>query len=361
VMQLFGGWLSDRFGSRIVVFSCFVAWSLFTGLTGMAWSLASLLVIRFLFGAGEGCFSPASSVTVAEVFPKEERARAKSFLISTVFLGNAVGSGFIAVAITYFGWRPAFYWLSAIGLVCSVGLWFALRGGMAAQRGKLAARPKNQFGYVLKSPVTLKLTVIWFCSSILYIGMSSWMPSYLLKVYHIDLLHLGLASFIPYILAFLGTNVVGWLLDKHGKGKERLFMAGGSIASAFFLFMMMSTTQIEYLVFYWTLCLISFDFVYASVFSAPLKYFPSSMVGSVTGFMNFGGQLAGSVAPVVMGSLILKFGGSYQAAFWFLVASAFVAFAISLSWKTPELTDTISEKQASTDASDAGLAVKEAN
>jgi nitrate/nitrite transporter NarK len=125
--------------------------------------------------------------------------------------------------------------------------------------------------------------------------------------------------------------------------------------------MMMTTTKIEYLVFYWTLCLISFDFVYASVFSAPLKYFHTSMVGSVTGFMNFGGQLAGSVAPVVMGSLILTFGGSYQAAFWFLVASAFVAFMVSLTWKTPATIGTDSGEQASTAASDAGLSAKEVN
>ena len=51
LMQLMGGWLSDRYGSRIVVVMCVVAWSLFTGLTSMAWSFASLLLIRFLFGA----------------------------------------------------------------------------------------------------------------------------------------------------------------------------------------------------------------------------------------------------------------------------------------------------------------------
>jgi MFS family permease len=47
LMQLPGGWLSDRFGSRIVVVLCIVMWSAFTGATSMAWSFASLLVIRF--------------------------------------------------------------------------------------------------------------------------------------------------------------------------------------------------------------------------------------------------------------------------------------------------------------------------
>lgn len=56
VMQLLGGWLSDRYGSRVVVVMCVALWSLFTGLTGLAWSFGSLLVIRFMFGVGEGFF-----------------------------------------------------------------------------------------------------------------------------------------------------------------------------------------------------------------------------------------------------------------------------------------------------------------
>ncbi|SFB04061.1 Sugar phosphate permease [Collimonas sp. OK607] len=333
LMQLLGGWLSDRYGSRIVVVLCVVAWSVFTGLTSVAWSFVSLLAIRFLFGVGEGFFSPASSVTVAEVFPKEERARAKSFLISTVFLGNAVGSGVVAVTVIYLGWRGAFHILAMAGLLVSAILWFALKGGMATQRGKIGARPKNQLRELIRNPTALRLTAIWFCTSILYIGMISWMPSFLLKVYQIDLLHIGIASSIPYLIAFLGTNVVGWMLDKHGKDREKYFMMGGALCSAVFLALMISTTSIVLLVIFWTLCLLSFNFVYATVFSVPLKHFPAHLIGSATGLMNFGGQLAGSIAPLVMGSLIVAFNGSYFVAFWFLVTSAVVAFLVAMTWR----------------------------
>jgi MFS family permease len=57
LMQLMGGWLSDRYGSRIVVVMCVVAWSLFTGLTSTAWSFSSLLLIRFC-SALAGMFLP---------------------------------------------------------------------------------------------------------------------------------------------------------------------------------------------------------------------------------------------------------------------------------------------------------------
>lgn len=333
VMQLLGGWLSDRYGSRIVVVMCVALWSLFTGLTGLAWSFGSLLVIRFMFGVGEGFFSPASSVTVAETFPKPERARAKSFLISTVFLGNAAGSAGVALAVVYLGWRSAFHILSVVGLAVAVMLWLALRGGMAGQRGRMAARPKHQLRELLRRPDALKLTFIWFGTSIVYIGMISWMPSYLLKAYRIDLLHVGIASTIPYLIAFLGTNVVGWLLDRYGKGREKHFMMAGALGSAVFLALMISTTSITLLVAYWTLCLLSFNFVYATVFSIPLKYFPEHLIGSATGLMNFGGQIAGSLAPSVMGALIVAFHGSYLVALSFLVSSALLAFIVATTWR----------------------------
>jgi len=339
VMQLLGGWLSDRYGSRIVVVMCVVLWSLFTGLTGLAWSFGSLLVIRFMFGVGEGFFSPASSVTVAETFPKPERARAKSFLISTVFLGNAAGSAGVALAVVYLGWRSAFHILSALGLTVAAMLWLALRRGMAGQRGRMAARPKNQLRELIRRPDALKLTLIWFGTSIVYIGMISWMPSYLLKTYRIDLLHVGIASTIPYLIAFLGTNVVGWLLDHHGKGREKRFMMAGALGSAAFLALMISTTSITLLVVYWTLCLLSFNFVYATVFSIPLKYFPEHLIGTATGLMNFGGQIAGSLAPSVMGALIVEFHGSYLVALSFLVSSALLAFVVAITWRAqPHLT-----------------------
>ena len=81
LMQLAAGWLGDRFGSRLVLVFSVACWSVFTGLTGLAATFTALFVIRVLFGIGEGGFVPASTVTIAEAFPRAERARAKSLVI----------------------------------------------------------------------------------------------------------------------------------------------------------------------------------------------------------------------------------------------------------------------------------------
>ena len=53
IMQIPGGWLADKYGSKIVIITALFCWSLFTLGTGFAASLTMLLVIRFLFGLGE--------------------------------------------------------------------------------------------------------------------------------------------------------------------------------------------------------------------------------------------------------------------------------------------------------------------
>ena len=338
VMQLAGGWLSDRYGSRIIVVSCIVMWSAFTGATSIAWSFGALIVIRFLFGVGEGSFSPASSVTVAEVFPKQERARAKSLLISTTFLGGAVGSGLIGLTVTHLGWRGSFRILTVVGLIVAVILWLSLRSGMADQRAKLASRPRILWRSLLRMPTAWQLTAIWFFTALMYTGVLSWMPSYLVKTYKIDLLHVGLAVTVPNLIAFAGTNFVGLLLDKHGKGRERIFLVGGCFFSAAFLALMVTTTVISLLLVYWTLFALAFNFVYATVFSAPLRHFPEHLIGSASGLMNFGGQIGASIAPVAMGALIAAFGGSFFAAFWLLLAASALAMLVAMTWKPTQET-----------------------
>jgi len=177
-----------------------------------------------------------------------------------------------------------------------------------------------------------KLTAIWFFTSMLYVGVQSWMPSYLMKTYGIDLLHISLAVTVPNLIAFAGTNVVGALLDKYGKSKERVFLMMGALMSAVFLALMITTTMISLLLIYWTLFSLSFNFVYATVFSAPLRHFPEHLVGSATGLMNFGGQIAGSIAPVAMGTLIAAFNGSFFAAFWLLLIAAILAVLVASTW-----------------------------
>lgn len=332
-MQIAGGWMADRFGAKPILIFCVFSWSLFTGLTGLVWSFASLIVVRLLFGIGEGGFSPASSVAIAEIFPKAERARAKSFVISSVLLGGAIGSGMVTAAIYHYGWRAAYHVLGVLGIGLAAMLWLAIKSRPKRATGA-PPRPKGASMLdVLRVSMVRKTSLIWFLKNTGALGMQAWMPMYLMKVHHIDLLRVGMMATVPYLAAFIGLNCVGWLLDMAGEGRERLFMAASALLGVVALAVMIATSSMTILMICWVLSSLSYNFVYATVFAIPLKRLPDTMVGNATGIINFGGQLAGAVAPATMGLLISHFQQSYQPAFYFLIGAGVAGFLVALTWR----------------------------
>ena len=333
LMQLGGGWLSDRFGSRGVLVGCVAAWSLFTGLTGVAGSLGVLLIIRFLFGIGEGAFNPASSVAIAEVFPKKERARAKALVTGAIFIGGALGTGSIAALIHGYGWRVAYHVLGFVGIAMALVLWFSMRNVQRRATSNSGAKNAPKFRPLLRMALMRKTTLIYFFSNIVLIGLISWMPSFLVKTRHIYVVHVGFASAVPYVVAFISLNIVGWLLDKVGHGRERSFIAIGGVVIVVFLGLMTMSTSLTLVLTFWTLSMIGSTIVYGTVWAIPLTHLPDEMVGTGSGIINFGGQVAAAVAPATMGLLVDFAHGSFTPAFVFLLGSGVALILVGLAWR----------------------------
>ena len=83
-----GRW-GDRYGSRGVLTRIVVWWSFFTALTGAAWGFVMLVVVRFLFGAGEAGALPNAARVLREWFPDSSRARAQGLVAASMLLGGA--------------------------------------------------------------------------------------------------------------------------------------------------------------------------------------------------------------------------------------------------------------------------------
>src|SRR5277367_1020304 len=120
------GLLGDRLGVRRVLAQIVLAWSAFTALTGAAWNVASLCVIRFLFGAGEaGCF-PNLTRMLSAWLPARERVTAQSLMWACTRWGGAATPPLVLAAIALCGWRWAFVLFASLGVVwCAVFVrWF---------------------------------------------------------------------------------------------------------------------------------------------------------------------------------------------------------------------------------------------
>ncbi|KQL43617.1 hypothetical protein AN963_29850 [Brevibacillus choshinensis] len=340
IMQLLGGWWADKKGSRNVLIISVALWSIFTALTGAGWSLGSLILIRFLFGLGEGSFPSASSVAIGENFTKPERARAKSVLLAASPFGAMLGGILASWLILSTGWRSMFGIFGILGVLITVLLWRFLpkreqKLATNVIEGKEQPMVKPSMKQVLKTPMVWSLLLMWFGMSIVTWGLISWMPSYWINVRHLNMVSTGLISSIPAIAGVVFTIFSGWMLDKYLKGKEKYWGTFGALISGIFLYLMFTAPTIQLAVFYNTLCMIGITFVNTTVFSMPLKLMPQEVIGSATGAINFGGYIAGVIAPSAMGYIITT--GSYDAALLFLVICTVIPVIAGLTIRTKKL------------------------
>ena len=334
-MSLMGGYLADKFGSKKVVNTIMVLWSIFTCFTGVAWSFTSLIAIRFIFGACEGGFPSASSVTIAELFPKEKRARAKSFLVSSSAIGAAFGTIIVSKLTFSTGWRSAFYFLGICGLIIASIFFAVFKGtGYEGEKYKNKTLTKVPLKEVLTIPIVWKMTIMEFSIGVFMWGMNSWMPSYWVKVRHLDMVTMGKLSSIPWIITFVCMNFSGWILDKLMAGRERVLLCIAFAITGIFTYLMYTAGTVPLAFFYLTVTTIAIGISSSAIFVIPLKYMKRESIGTATGILNFGQQLAGILAPSIMGYMITISNGSYSVVFLFVIFTVTISFIISLTINT---------------------------
>ncbi|MCA1323791.1 MFS transporter [Herbaspirillum sp. alder98] len=331
LLQLPGGWLADRFGSRPVIVISILLWSVFTGFTGMAWSITSLVVIRFIFGLGEGAFPAASVKGVAETFSQAERPKMSSLLMSSNYIGSMLAPLIIAPLILQFGWRNVFHYMGLVGLVFALGYWFLVRP-VKAGSGNPAINRKA-FGALMKMPLMWQIVAVWFGLSIINKGLDSWMPTYLMTVRGLNLKSVGMLLPLPYIMAGISTAIGGWVMVRFFDGRERVLLIGSSLLTAVFVYCMYTAQSVGGVIAYQCLAYFFKSFVLATCIALPTKILQTSLIGSGVGMVNLGGQMAGFISPLVIGFLVSAF-ANYDYAFGFLIAAAFFSVLVSLFIRT---------------------------
>ena len=326
IMQIPGGWLADKFGAKRVLLMAVITWSIFTGLTAIAWSLTAMIVIRFLFGIGEGGFQPSSSKIIATIFPKEERGRAMSIMLTSGGIVSLIVPLLAAYLLGTIGWRMMFIIIGAIGAIIAFLYWkyIQLPQDEAATVGTEDTSNKVNFKELLKTPLMWNLIIAYFCIYAVNWGLVSWIPTYLQKNRGLDLMSIGWAQTIPAITTIIGVYGSGYIIDKLPKGMEKVL---GSISCAvigLLLYLMFTAKTVTLFIGYQTVVSIFIAFVITLLPVIVLKKLPSSITGSAMGIANTGGQLAGFVTPMAIGFMVDAFNGSFDAAFWMLIGFALI-------------------------------------
>ncbi|MFE4618372.1 MFS transporter [Streptomyces sp. NPDC056747] len=322
--QIPGGMLADRFGGRRVTLWALLSWSVFTALTGFAWSFAVLLALRFAFGVAEGIFPPAAMKVLVERTRPEERMGANGAVMSSNALAAVVTPLAVAPLVAVFGWRSAFWSTAALGLfaLVAVRLWLPAplpRTDSAPSEAPTARPPLRE---VLRKGVLWRFSLMMFGYSTIIWGLNTWVPSYLSEEHGVSLTAAGALVAIPALGAAAATVIGGRLSDRLG-GHHRKVIVPGMGVSAAALLLMANTPSLTGFVVFGTLAIFAASLAYMPIFAVPMAGLAPEYVGVGGAVIIVGGQVAGIVAPPVMGALADAF--SFQVAFGFLVLGAVVA------------------------------------
>jgi sugar phosphate permease len=332
IMQVPGGWLADRFGSKYVIVLTISMSSVFMVMSGLAWSLVSLVVIRLLSGLTGGVLPSASVKGVTEMFEKSSHPKLSALLTSSNYAGSMVAPLVVVPLILWFGWRYAFNAIGVAGLLFAV-IYFVFVPHMGrAKEASAAPASRAPMRELMRNPLLWQLMLVWFGLSCVNKGLDSWMPLYLLQQRGLDLKAVGLLTPIPFLFAMIATAIGGWVMTRFFAEREKYLLIGSSALTGIFLYAMYKSQTIAALIALQSIVYFFKSFVLASVVALPTKLLRDDQIGSGVGMVNLGGQSAGFVAPAVMGFIVTG-AGSFDAAFGFLVAmtvmSAVVATTIS--------------------------------
>jgi len=347
LFQTPSGKLADTKGARGVIAGIVTIWSFLTAITGFAWNYTSMLIIRFLFGAGEAGAFPALSKVVYNWFPISERGIIQGINFSGSRLGAAFAMPLVTWLIKEIGWRHTFLVFGGFGILYGV-LWYLLFRDKPEnarfigsnevdyikknrQQSGPGAKKVLPFGTIMKSTTMWKTMFQYICSNFTFYFSLTWMFPYIQERFQLGTVEAGFYTSIPLIAGAAGNWLAGLMVDaiyRAGKWKRSrsLPAIAGFALSAIGMIMV---TQVSSPVF-------SVAFMALAVFGADMTLSPSwafcidigkENAGVVSGTMNMAGNL-GAFVTIIAFPYLFKWTGQYEPFFIICAGLSLVAIVL---------------------------------
>lgn len=325
-MQIPGGWVLDRLGSKRTYGGSLIIWSIFTALQGLANSFGLLFGLRLGIGFSESPAFPTNNRVVSTWFPQNERA----FATGVFTAGEYVGLGFLTPVLFWmlasFGWESIFIATGVLGLVFSY-FWFRHyhdpaksktanqaeldyireQGGHTEDSGKakfkwsqvLALIKHRQLVGIYIGQIGITAT-LWF--------FLTWFPTYLVNQKHMDILNVGIFAAIPYIAAFIGVLFGGawsdWMIRRGFSVSisRKLPIICGLLLSG--CIVLANYTTSTFLVV--TIFSVAFfaQGIAAISWTMVSEVAPRELMGLAGGVFNFAGNISSVLIPIVIGFIV---------------------------------------------------------
>ncbi len=347
------GRLLDKVGSKLGYSIAIIVWSLGAVMHAAVKSVVGFGVARAVLGLGEAGNFPAAVKTIAEWFPKKDRAYATGLFNSGSTIG-AIVAPIIVVSITLqWGWRWAFIITGLLGFIWVVAWWLIYKAPHENPKVNAAEleyihsdeeteqekaeeqRKAVTWKQLFRFKQTYAIVFSRFVTDWVWWFFLFWTPDFLNKTHGVDLK----ATVLPLIIIYFMSSIGGIY---GGAVSSQFIKAGRSIDFArkttilIFALLVLPLNAVPYIHNIWIVVLIiglatSTHQAWASnIFTIVSDVYPKHVVASMTGISSVGGAIGGALASSFVG-LILDLTGSYATIF--MIASCMYL----LAWLTLKL------------------------
>ena len=333
LMQVPIGWCADRFNLRWLYAGAFALWSVAQGLTGLVKGLTALIAFRILLGVGESVYLPGGTKIVSLLFAPKERGLPSGLFDFGTRTGLVLEGLLIPWLLIRYGWRLTFavvgfsalLWLVPWLLVAPRRLSGHTRSGSDSHSRFAATAPlqtqAHSSGGEAKFSFNRNLLGIclgFFCFDYYWYLLVGWLPDYLITVRHLTVLRAGIYTALPFFVFGISEPIGGLIADRLIKSgwdetRTRKGIVTLAFATGLFLVPAMRVASAQAAI----VLVIGGSLVGLATGNLIVILqccAPPEQVGIWTGVENFGGNVAGIVAPLATGVLIART-GSYLPGF----------------------------------------------
>jgi ACS family hexuronate transporter-like MFS transporter len=216
VMFTLGGFLIDKYGSRLGLLVSVGFWSLATLLHGICMNAYQFGFFRFLLGIGEGGCFPGAVKAVMEWIPKSKSAIANGIAIGGSAVGALIAPPLCAVALTYINWRFLFFIIGISGLIWVYVWWSSTKSipivSEKQENTKSTIRMKDLLELVKNRDAIVFMLIRFLLDPIFYFYMF-WIPKYLNEIKGLSLNMIGNILWIPFLSLGIANVIGGGISD----------------------------------------------------------------------------------------------------------------------------------------------------
>jgi ACS family glucarate transporter-like MFS transporter len=343
LFEIPSGAIGDRRGQRRELTRIVAWWSAFMAGTAACFSFWQLVIVRFLFGAGEAGAYPNASGVVSRWFPATERARAQSFIWAASRLGGVLTPLLVIPLQARIGWRYVFVFFGVLGAAWASVWWLWFRDTPREQAGiqqveldEIAKGAQSRtpeaipWKQLLASRQLWMISVAYSCYAWGSWFYFSWFPSWMVRSASFSEKQMGFFAALPFLCGMAGNIAGGFLSDSLVErfgvkfGRRVVLSSALIISSGMLLGMSLVSGKVAVVV----LACLGFgvaDLMLPSAWSLCLDI-GGEFAGTVSGVMNTAGQFGGVLCTVSFG-YIIRMTGSYNKPLW-LVASMVLLAAL---------------------------------